>query len=79
MNSDLLYPWAVTGAVPTKEVHIGEHLGDLDFRGPFGEYFPQDFRYWGARENESGRYRAARAASGYHQYESSVTGQPVGF
>ena len=29
VNSDLLHPWAVTGAVPTKEVHVREHLGDI--------------------------------------------------
>ena len=29
VNSDLLHPRTVTGAVPAKEVHVGEHLGDL--------------------------------------------------
>ena len=29
VNSDLLYSWAVAGAVPTKEVHIRENLDNL--------------------------------------------------
>ena len=29
VNSDLLHPRTVTGAVPAKEVHVGEHLFDL--------------------------------------------------